>query len=151
MSGWDVSQDVQGYVCTYVVLCVCVFGCACACVCMHVLIFDGECCAHACPCSYFPVESTQEMLDEFRPKLCVFDTSMGEGVEYLSRLLPVVMKPEEQDRGFRLWFDELIHLWLDCHLDTRPESVCDVYQGHASVNLCVCACVQACVSVCMRA
>ena len=95
----------------------------------------GECVVHTCPCSYFPVESTQEMLDEFRPKLCVFDTSMSEGVEYLCRFLPVIMKPEEQDRGFRLWFDELIHLWLDCHIEIRPESVRALCQAHVSVHL----------------
>lgn len=82
------------------------------------------------------------MLDEFRPKLCAFDTSMSEGVEYLCHFLPVVMKPEEQSRGFRLWFDELIHLWLDCHLDTRPESVCGLYS-----IMCLCITLCACNTV----
>ena len=105
----------------------CVGACIYVCTCVHTN--EGECVVYTrtyvCPCSYFPVESTQEMLDEFRPKLCVFDTSMSEGVEYLCRFLPVVMKPEEQARGFRVWFEELIHLWLDCHMDIRPESVRD--------------------------
>jgi proteasome activator subunit 4 len=71
--------------------------------------------------TYFPVEATQEILDEWRPKLCCFDMAFTEGTEVISRFIPVVMKAEEHHKGFKLWFDEMIHLWLDCFTDPRPD------------------------------
>ena len=52
-------------------------------------------------CRYFSVESTQEMLDEWRPLLCLFDAKMSEGLFYLELFLPTVMYPHEYDQGFR--------------------------------------------------
>ena len=54
-----------------------------------------------CNCRYFSVESTQEMLDEWRPLLCPFDMKMSEGLFYLELFLPTLMYPHEYDRGFR--------------------------------------------------
>jgi len=52
-------------------------------------------------CRYFSVESTQEMLNEWRPLLCLFDVKMSEGLFYLDLFLPTVMYPHEYDQGFR--------------------------------------------------
>lgn len=61
---------------------------------------------------YFPIESTQEMLDEWRPLLCPFDTAMIEGAELFGEFLPTLVPVKWQDQTFKLWFDEFIHLWL---------------------------------------
>ena len=47
------------------------------------------------------MESTQEMLDEWRPFLCPFDSKMSEGLFYLELFLPTLMYPHEYDQGFR--------------------------------------------------
>jgi len=70
-------------------------------------------CVQACRV-YFPVDSTQEMLDEWRPLLCPFDTSMTEAVYFMECFLPTKLYPHEYDKGFRLWLDELLGLWQSC-------------------------------------
>ncbi|XP_031439180.1 proteasome activator complex subunit 4B isoform X1 [Clupea harengus] len=61
---------------------------------------------------YFPVSATQEMLDEWRPLMCPLDVSMQKAISYFELFLPTIMAPEEQDQGFRLWFDEMMSLWV---------------------------------------
>ncbi|TRY59018.1 hypothetical protein DNTS_012403 [Danionella cerebrum] len=61
---------------------------------------------------YFPVSATQEMLDEWRPLLCPFDASMHKAISYFQLFLPTLMPPEQHERGFKLWFDELMNLWV---------------------------------------
>ncbi|KRT82951.1 hypothetical protein AMK59_4226 [Oryctes borbonicus] len=69
-----------------------------------------------CARIYFPVTATQEILDEFRPKLCPYsNTEIASAIEYLEIFLPIVVKPEESDKGYRLWFEELMNLWEVCH------------------------------------
>ena len=51
--------------------------------------------------SYFPVESTQEMLEEWRPLLCPFDITIIKGLGYLDLFLPTVLPEHEMDQGFR--------------------------------------------------
>ena len=64
---------------------------------------------------YFPVECTQDILDEFRPYLCPFDTGMSKGLNYLELFLPtVVTKPDEVSKGFKLWLEEMMTIW-DCN------------------------------------
>ncbi len=50
---------------------------------------------------YFPVESTQEMLDEWRPLLCPFDVTMIKGCYYFDLFLPTGLPPEHHDKGFK--------------------------------------------------
>lgn len=50
---------------------------------------------------YFSVESTQEMLDEWRPLLCPFDMAMTDAMGYLSFFLPTLLPPEHHDMGFK--------------------------------------------------
>ena len=54
-----------------------------------------------CIFSYFPVESTEEMLEEWRPLLCPFDVTIVEGLKYIAMFIPVSMPPEHKDRGFK--------------------------------------------------
>lgn len=61
---------------------------------------------------HFPLEATQEMLDEWRPMLCPFTSSIQRAVTYLNLFLPTTQCPEHHDKGFKLWFDEVMQLWL---------------------------------------
>ncbi|KAL3873182.1 hypothetical protein ACJMK2_036330 [Sinanodonta woodiana] len=61
--------------------------------------------------TYFPVESTQEMLDEWRPLICPYDTTIVKALGYMDHFLPTNLPPEHHDKGFKLWFQEMIDLW----------------------------------------
>ncbi|XP_030627610.1 proteasome activator complex subunit 4A [Chanos chanos] len=61
---------------------------------------------------YFPESATQEMLDEWRPLLCPFDVTMQKAIGYFELFLPTTLPPELHHKGFKLWFDELISLWV---------------------------------------
>ncbi|XP_035997904.1 proteasome activator complex subunit 4B isoform X2 [Fundulus heteroclitus] len=76
---------------------------------------------------YFPAPSTREMLDEWRPLLCVFDVAMQKGISNMELFLPTIMPPEEHSQGFQLWFDELMNLWMS--VQNQPS-----WEGHL-VNL----------------
>uniref|UniRef100_A0AAR2IXF8 Proteasome activator Blm10 mid region domain-containing protein n=1 Tax=Pygocentrus nattereri TaxID=42514 RepID=A0AAR2IXF8_PYGNA len=65
-----------------------------------------------CVCRYFPESATQEMLDEWRPLLCPFDVTMQKAISYFELFLPTIMPPEQHHKGFKLWFDELMGLWV---------------------------------------
>uniref|UniRef100_A0A3B5LHN2 Proteasome activator Blm10 mid region domain-containing protein n=1 Tax=Xiphophorus couchianus TaxID=32473 RepID=A0A3B5LHN2_9TELE len=76
---------------------------------------------------YFPASSTKEMLDEWRPLLCVFDVVMQKAISNMELFLPTIMPPEEHSQGFQLWFDELMNLWMS--VQNQP-----TWEGHL-VNL----------------
>uniref|UniRef100_A0A8D3ED43 Proteasome activator complex subunit 4 n=1 Tax=Scophthalmus maximus TaxID=52904 RepID=A0A8D3ED43_SCOMX len=76
---------------------------------------------------YFPAPSTKEMLDEWRPLLCVFDVIMQKAIGNMELFLPTIMPPEEHGQGFQLWFDELMNLWMA--VQNQPS-----WEGHL-VNL----------------
>ncbi|KAA8583909.1 hypothetical protein FQN60_015117 [Etheostoma spectabile] len=61
---------------------------------------------------YFSDSATQEMLDEWRPLLCPFDVTMQRAISYFELFLTTTLPPELHHKGFKLWFDELITLWL---------------------------------------
>ncbi|XP_078000645.1 proteasome activator complex subunit 4-like [Glandiceps talaboti] len=75
-----------------------------------------------CARIYFPEDSTQEMLDEWRPLLCPFDVTMSKGISYMEMFIPTTLLPEQHDKGFRLWLDELLALWDATH-STPPWEV----------------------------
>mgnify|MGYP001792895126 CR=1 FL=1 len=52
-------------------------------------------------CSYFSDDATQEMLDEWRPLLCPFDSTFVKGMFYLTNFLPTTLPPEKYDKGYR--------------------------------------------------
>lgn len=62
---------------------------------------------------HFPLEATQEMLDEWRPLLCPYDGSIQKAVTFMNLFLPTTLPPEHHDKGFKLWFDEVMQLWLN--------------------------------------
>ncbi|XP_041818516.1 proteasome activator complex subunit 4B [Chelmon rostratus] len=76
---------------------------------------------------YFPASSTKEMLDEWRPLLCVFDVVMQKAISNMELFLPTIMPPEEHSQGFQLWFDEMMNLWTS--VQNQPS-----WEGHL-VNL----------------
>ncbi|KAM9803831.1 proteasome activator complex subunit 4A [Neosynchiropus ocellatus] len=61
---------------------------------------------------YFPESATQEMLDEWRPLFCPFDVTMQRAISYFELFLPTTLPPELHHKGFKLWFDELVNLWM---------------------------------------
>ncbi|XP_047208464.1 proteasome activator complex subunit 4A isoform X1 [Girardinichthys multiradiatus] len=61
---------------------------------------------------YFSETATQEMLDEWRPLLCPFDVTMQRAISYFELFLPTTLPPELHHKGFKLWFNELINLWV---------------------------------------
>lgn len=61
---------------------------------------------------YFSDSATQEMLDEWRPLLCPFDVTMQRAISYFELFLPTTLPPELHHKGFKLWFDEMISLWV---------------------------------------
>uniref|UniRef100_A0A673BL13 Proteasome activator subunit 4b n=1 Tax=Sphaeramia orbicularis TaxID=375764 RepID=A0A673BL13_9TELE len=76
---------------------------------------------------YFPTSSTREMLDEWRPLLCVFDMVMQKAISNMELFLPTIMPVEEHGQGFQLWFEELMNLWVS--VQNQPS-----WEGHL-VNL----------------
>lgn len=62
---------------------------------------------------HFPNNATQEMLDEWRPMLCPYSVYVQRVVTYMHLFLPTTLPPEHHDKGFKLWFDEILQLWLD--------------------------------------
>uniref|UniRef100_A0A8C4HVE7 Proteasome activator complex subunit 4 n=1 Tax=Dicentrarchus labrax TaxID=13489 RepID=A0A8C4HVE7_DICLA len=80
-----------------------------------------------CHLGYFPASSTKEMLDEWRPLLCVFDVVMQKAISNMELFLPTIMPPEEHSQAFQLWFDELMSLWTS--VQNQPS-----WEGHL-VNL----------------
>ncbi|KAL3232022.1 hypothetical protein MRX96_023105 [Rhipicephalus microplus] len=70
--------------------------------------------------TYFTVESTQEMLDEWEPLMCPFDVTMHKAMAYFELFLPTLLPPEQHDQGVQvcassLWFDKFIGLWENSH------------------------------------
>ncbi|MBN3306472.1 PSME4 protein, partial [Amia calva] len=61
---------------------------------------------------YFPEDATQEMLDEWRPLLCPFDVTMQKAISYFELFLPTTLPPPLHHKGFKLWFPELMDLWV---------------------------------------
>ncbi|CAF2908164.1 unnamed protein product, partial [Rotaria sp. Silwood2] len=71
-------------------------------------------CVRSCR-PYFSATATQEILDEFHPWLCPFDSAFSDAMCYLDLFLPVHLPPDLHDQGFKLWLPEFLGIW---------ESVC---------------------------
>ncbi|GAB6022437.1 hypothetical protein CHUAL_006550 [Chamberlinius hualienensis] len=62
--------------------------------------------------TYFPVEATQEILDEVRPLICPYIArQMNKAIDLLDMFLPTLLYPEEHEKGFHLWFKELMQMY----------------------------------------
>ncbi len=57
-------------------------------------------CTRSCR-PYFSAIATQEILDEFRPWLCPFDSAFSDAMCYLDLFLPVHLPPNLHDQGFK--------------------------------------------------
>ena len=57
-------------------------------------------CVRSCR-PYFSASATQEILDEFRPCLCPFDTVCGDVMYYWDIFLPVHLPSELHHQGFK--------------------------------------------------
>lgn len=56
------------------------------------------------------------MLDEWRPKLCPFDSNViANTIEILEWFLPIALPPSQAHLGYELWFKELMDFWEVCH------------------------------------
>ena len=73
--------------------------------------------------SYFEVSSTQEMLNEWKPLLCPFDTAMIDAMDFFSLFLPTLTFPEQFEQTHELWFNELLHLWLELRNNSQIDEV----------------------------
>ncbi|UJR17800.1 hypothetical protein I4U23_004699 [Adineta vaga] len=73
-------------------------------------------------CYYFSETATQEMLDEFRPWLCPFDTSCDDAMYIFHHFLPVNLPPELHHQGFKLWLPELLGIWESISSSTNWQS-----------------------------
>ncbi|CAF5217317.1 unnamed protein product, partial [Rotaria magnacalcarata] len=53
---------------------------------------------------YFSITATQEILDEFRPWLCPFDSAFNDAMYFFDLLLPVNLPPNLLNQGFKCGF-----------------------------------------------
>ncbi|CAF4737571.1 unnamed protein product, partial [Rotaria socialis] len=60
---------------------------------------------------YFSATATQEILDEFRPWLCPFDSAFGDAMYFFDWFLPVNLPPNLHNQGFKLWLPEFLGIW----------------------------------------
>ena len=52
------------------------------------------------------METTREVMEEWRPLMCPFDVTMIEGCNALGEFLPVILKPEELEQGYKYAYIE---------------------------------------------
>ena len=63
--------------------------------------------------SYFPLNATHEMLEEWKPWLCAYDTKMQDAFTMMDSFLPTDLPPEvAKTHGYGLWLDDIVKLWL---------------------------------------
>ncbi|CAF1622524.1 unnamed protein product, partial [Adineta ricciae] len=67
-------------------------------------------CVRSCR-PYLSATATQEILDQFRPSLCPFDSAFSDAMCYFDLLLPVHLPPELHEQGFKLWLPEFLNIW----------------------------------------
>eukprot|EP00057_Strongylocentrotus_purpuratus_P019391 XP_011673865.1 PREDICTED: proteasome activator complex subunit 4 isoform X2 [Strongylocentrotus purpuratus] len=85
---------------------------------------------------YFSVDSTREMLEEWRPLLCPFDETMAKGIHYMECFLPTLLPPEHHQHGFKLWLDEMISIWNNSQNSPHIESaLVDLFSRLATENI----------------
>ncbi|CAL1268748.1 unnamed protein product [Larinioides sclopetarius] len=85
---------------------------------------------------YFSVESTQEILEEFRPYMCPFDSEMAKAMNYFDLFLCTKLPPSEHHRGFKLWFNEFIEMWQNWHnIPTWENNLLSLFSRLAKDNI----------------
>ncbi|XP_015178192.1 PREDICTED: proteasome activator complex subunit 4B-like [Polistes dominula] len=63
---------------------------------------------------YFPLNATQEILDEFRPMICPFNDNFMNIFKKIEYFLPLNLPPQHHSLGHQLWFHEFMNLWNVC-------------------------------------
>lgn len=58
------------------------------------------CCIRGCR-PYFSASATKEILDEFRPNLCPFDSAFTDAIRTFELFLPIHLPPELHDQGYK--------------------------------------------------
>ncbi|CAF3758140.1 unnamed protein product [Rotaria sp. Silwood1] len=85
---------------------------------------------------YFSITATQEILDEFQPCLCPFDTICRDVMSYLDMFLPVHLPPELHHQGFKLWLSELLDIWETfCNNPVWEQSLISLFSFVAWCNI----------------
>ncbi|CAF1560656.1 unnamed protein product [Rotaria magnacalcarata] len=93
------------------------------------------CCVRSCR-PYFSGMATQEILDEFRPCLCPFDTVCGDVMGYWDMFLPVHLPPEIHNQGFKLWLTEFLDIWETvCNNPEWEQSLISLFSFAAWCNI----------------
>ncbi|CAF4657490.1 unnamed protein product [Rotaria sp. Silwood1] len=92
-------------------------------------------CVRSCR-PYFSATATQEILDEFRPCLCPFDTVCGDVMDYWDMFLPVHLPPELHHQGFKLWLSEFLDIWESvCNNPAWEQSLISLFSFVAWCNI----------------
>lgn len=64
------------------------------------------CCIRGCR-PYFAATATQEILDEFRPYLCPFDSAFTDTIRIFELFLPLHLPPNLHDQGYKFVESEI--------------------------------------------
>ncbi|CAF3884238.1 unnamed protein product [Rotaria sordida] len=67
---------------------------------------------------YFSSTATQEILDQFRPQLCLTDWFVINTFKMFDLFLPVKLPPALHDQGFKLWLNEFFDIWENVYNGT---------------------------------
>ncbi|CAF3716099.1 unnamed protein product [Rotaria sp. Silwood1] len=92
-----------------------------------------NCCIECCS-SYFSVTATQEILDQFRPYLCPYDSAFSDAMKMFDSFLPIDLPPGLHNQGFKLWLTELFNIW-DCIYNNTDSDLWEMYLVHLFSNL----------------
>ena len=60
---------------------------------------------------YFTKQSTSEILNEWKQYLCCYSFKFTKYLYYFSSFLPTLLYPHEHEFGFKLWFEDFMHLY----------------------------------------
>ncbi|CAF3366761.1 unnamed protein product [Rotaria socialis] len=92
-------------------------------------------CVRSCR-PYFSATATQEILDEFRPWLCPFDSAFSDAMCYLDLFLPVHLPPKLHDQGFKLWLPEFLSIWETvCNNPDWEQNMINIFSFVAWCNI----------------
>lgn len=72
---------------------------------------------------YFAIQSTKEILTEFRPHLCPSDWRFIHAMKYMLQFVTTDLPSEQADYGYKLYLNEFLYWWMN-NLDERLE--CDM-------------------------
>ncbi|CAF1134879.1 unnamed protein product [Rotaria sordida] len=92
-------------------------------------------CVRLCT-SYFSAQTTQEILDELRPRICPFDSSFVNTIKMFTLLLPVNLPPDLHNQGFKLWLAEFFGIWANIQKTSAWKSyLCVLFSSVAWNNI----------------